>query len=146
MILSTKPNYTRWPQPAEIEEENVPEGEDPDNPNYTTSEAEELMTGRAWYVENYHRDPPANCTPWPCGLAGRRRLHRKHQHPDNLVQTATDPRFVSHRVVRAFLSLQFDFSEFLYRLRPLSTACPSPSNPCFPSLPYPEPQIPQSEG
>ena len=54
MIQSTKPNYTRWLQPAEIEEENVPEGEDPDNPNYTLSEAEELMTGRAWYVENFH--------------------------------------------------------------------------------------------
>ena len=35
MIQSTKPNYTRWPQPAEIEKEDMPEGEDPDNPNYT---------------------------------------------------------------------------------------------------------------
>ena len=50
MIQSTKPNYTRWLQPAEIEEEKVPEGEDTDNPNYSPSEAEELQTGRAWYV------------------------------------------------------------------------------------------------
>ena len=57
MIQSTKPNYTRWLQPAEIEEENMPEGEDPDNPNYTPSEAEELKTGRAWYVENHHQNP-----------------------------------------------------------------------------------------
>ena len=42
MIQSKKPNYTRWPQPAEIEEENVPEGEDPDNLNYTPREVEEL--------------------------------------------------------------------------------------------------------
>ena len=60
MIQSTKPNYTRWLQPASIEEENVPEGEDPENPNYTPTEARELESGRKWYVENYHRDPPAN--------------------------------------------------------------------------------------
>ena len=74
MIQSTKPNYTRWPQPAPIEEENVPDGEDPDNSNYTPSEAEELESGRQWYVENFRRDPPANWTPWPGGLEG----HRKH--------------------------------------------------------------------
>ena len=78
MIQSTKPNYTRWLQPAEIEEGNVPEGEDPDNPNYTPSEAEELLTGRAWYVENFLRYPPANWTPWPRGLAGRRKPYLKH--------------------------------------------------------------------
>ena len=78
MILSTKPNYTRRLQPAEIEEENVLEGEDTYNPNYTPSEAEELMTGRAWYVENFLRYPTANWTPWPSGLAGRRKPPRKH--------------------------------------------------------------------
>ena len=78
MIQSTKPNYTRWPQPASIEDENVPEREDHDNPNYTPSEAEELMTGRQWYVENFLRDPPANWTTWPRGLAGRRKPYRKH--------------------------------------------------------------------
>ena len=60
MIQSTKPNYTRWPKPASIEDEEVPEGEDPDNPNYTPSEADELESGRQWYVENFRRDPPAN--------------------------------------------------------------------------------------
>ena len=78
MIQSTKTNYTRWPQPAEIEEENMPECEDPDNPNYTPSEAEELRTGGAWYVENHHQEPPANWTPWPRGLAARRKPPRKH--------------------------------------------------------------------
>ena len=78
MIQSTKPNYTRWLQTAEIEDEMVPEGDDPDNPNYTPSEAEELMTGRALYVENFFRDPPANWIPWPRGLAGRRKTPRKH--------------------------------------------------------------------
>ena len=78
MIQSTKPNYTRWLQPAEIEEKNVPEGEDPDNPTYTPSEAEELITGRQWYVEYYQRDPTANWTPWPRGLAGRRKYSGKH--------------------------------------------------------------------
>ena len=76
MIQSTKPNYTL--QPAEIEVENVLEGEDPDNPNYAPSEAEELLTRRQWYVENFRRDPPANWTPWPRGLAGRRKPYRKH--------------------------------------------------------------------
>ena len=73
MIQSTKPNYSRWPQPADIKEENMPEGEDPDNPNYTPSEAEELMTGRAWYVKNYHRGPLAN---WTTGPRGPEALHR----------------------------------------------------------------------
>ena len=63
MIPGTKPNYTRWPQPASIEEENVPEGEDPDNPNYTPSEAEEFESGRQWYIDNFRRDPPPNWTP-----------------------------------------------------------------------------------
>ena len=74
MIQSTKTNYTRWHQPASIEDEEVPEGEDQDNPNYTPSEAEELESGRQLYVENFRRDPPANWTPWPSGFAG----HRKH--------------------------------------------------------------------
>ena len=78
MIQSTKPNYTRWLQPAEIDDENVPEGEHPDNPHYTRSDAEELMTGRQRYVENFRRDPPANWTPWPRGLAGRRKYPVKH--------------------------------------------------------------------
>ena len=78
MIQSTKPNYTRWLQPAEIEEENMPEGEDPDIPNYTPSKAEELRTGRAWYVENHHQEPPANWTPWPRGFAARQKPPRKH--------------------------------------------------------------------
>ena len=73
MIQSTKPNDTRWPQPAEIEEENVPEGIDPENPDYTPTELRELESGRKWYAENYHRDPPANWTPWPHGLAWYRR-------------------------------------------------------------------------
>ena len=60
MIQSTKTNYTRWLQPAEIEEENLLEGEDHDNPNYTPSEAEEHKSGRQWYIDNFHRDPPAN--------------------------------------------------------------------------------------
>ena len=73
MIQSTKPNYTRLPQPAEIEEENVPEGVYPENPDYTQTERRELERGRRWYVENYQRDPPANWTPWPHGLAEYRR-------------------------------------------------------------------------
>ena len=73
MIQSTKPNYTRWLQPASIEEENVPEGEDPENPSYTPTEARELESGRRWYVENYHRDTPVNWTPWPGDLVGYRR-------------------------------------------------------------------------
>ena len=73
MIQSKKPNYTRWPQTAEIDEENVPEVEDPDNPNYTPSEAEELESGRQWYVDNFRRDPPPNWTPWRGGLAGHRK-------------------------------------------------------------------------
>ena len=52
MIQSTKPNYTRWPQPAEIEEENVPEGIDSENPDYTPTELRELESGRKWYAEN----------------------------------------------------------------------------------------------
>ena len=78
MIQSTKPNYTRWAQPASIEEEPVPEGEDPDNHTFTPSEAEELETGRQWYIDNYGRYPLANWTPWQGGLAWRRRYHRKH--------------------------------------------------------------------
>ena len=63
MIQSKKPNSTRWPQPAEVEDEEVPEGEDPSNHNYTPSEAEELESGRQWYFDNYHQDPPDNWTP-----------------------------------------------------------------------------------
>ena len=37
MTQSTKLNYTRWIQPASIEDEVIPEGEDSDNPNYTPS-------------------------------------------------------------------------------------------------------------
>ena len=70
MIQSTKPNYTRWLQPASIEEENVPEGEDHENPNYAPPEAGELESGRRWYVENYHRDPPANWTRAPVAWQG----------------------------------------------------------------------------
>ena len=77
MIQSTKPNYTRWPQPAEIEDEEVPEGVDPENPDYTPHELRELESGRKWYVENHQREPPANWTPWPHGLAGYRRSHWK---------------------------------------------------------------------
>ena len=73
MIQSRKPNYTRWSQPAEIEEENVPEGEDPDKPNYTPSEAEELDSGRQWYIDNFLRDPTPNWTPWRGGMAGHRK-------------------------------------------------------------------------
>ena len=78
MIQSRKPNYTRWPQPAEIEEENVPEGDDPDNPTYTPSEAEELESGRQWYIDNFRLEPQPNGTPWRGGLAGRRGNPRKH--------------------------------------------------------------------
>ena len=77
MIQSTKPNYTRWAQPAEIEDEEVPEGVDPENPDYTPHELRELESGRKWYVENHQREPPANWTPWPHGLAGYRRSHGK---------------------------------------------------------------------
>ena len=78
MIQSTKHNYTRWPQRASIEDENVPEGEDPDNPNYTPSEVWEIERGRQWYAENFQRDPPAHWTPWPGGLALHRKYHRKY--------------------------------------------------------------------
>ena len=77
MIQSTTPNYTRWPQPAEIEDEDVPEGVDPKNPDYTPTELRELESGRRWYAENHQRDPPANWTPWPHGLAGYRRSRGK---------------------------------------------------------------------
>ena len=77
MIQSTKPGYTRWAQPAEIEDEEVPEGVDPENPDYTPHELRELESGRKWYVENHQREPPANWTPWPHGLAGYRRSHGK---------------------------------------------------------------------
>ena len=69
MIQSTKPNYTRCPQPASIEDEDVPEGEDPGNHNFTQSEAEQIESGRQWYLENFRRDPPSHWTPWPGGLA-----------------------------------------------------------------------------
>ena len=64
MIQSTKPNYTRWAQPASIDEEPVPEGEDPENHTFTQSEAQGLETGRQLYIDNHWRDPPANWTPW----------------------------------------------------------------------------------
>ena len=95
MIRSTKPNYTRWLQPAEIEEEIIPEGEDPDDPNYTPSEAEELRTGRAW----------------PNGPRGPMAWQRVGSHPGS-TNTSTSlyrrrrfPRIASHRAIRAFLSL-----------------------------------------
>ena len=78
MIQSTKPNYTRWLQPAEIEEENKPEWEDHDNPNYTPSETEEPRTGRAWYVENHHQEPPSQLDHVARGLAARQKPPRKH--------------------------------------------------------------------
>ena len=40
-------------QPSSIEDEDVPEGEDSENPNYTPSKAEELESGLQWIVKNF---------------------------------------------------------------------------------------------
>ena len=58
MIQSTNPITSGGSSP----DEEVPEGEDQDNHNFTPSEAEEIESGRQWYLENFRRDQAANLT------------------------------------------------------------------------------------